>query len=206
MTPVIVYDFDKTLTYRDTTLPLFCHGKTPAKKLLTAMSYYFMAVLVKLRLVEVAWLKESMLNLFFRNHNQATWEQHCSDFALSVRTNQLFKSTYWQDGTQCWVVSASFEEVLRPLFPATISIIGSRAAKKEGRWQLVQHAFAQDKARLLRERGIQSIARVYTDSMSDKYMMAMAHEIVWVAGDHCELYNRSEWEKTRGALPQELTP
>ncbi len=200
MTAAEVFDFDKTLTYGDTTLPLFCHGQSALRRKRIKWRYYVLAVLVKLRLLEVESLKKSMLNAFYKDYGAARWQAHCEGFAKSIRTNQLYAQTNWNE-SQKWVVSASFEEVLRPLFPQQVQLIGSKAEPGTKGWHIVRHAYGKNKAQLLREAGIQNIFRLYTDSMADRYMMGMADEIVWVQGDKQTHYTRADWERRFGPLP-----
>ena len=196
-----VFDFDKTLTYRDTTLPLFCFQQGPLRRLGICLCYYALAVLVKLNLLQVAALKECLLNVFYPSYDEPRWQQHCAAFAPSIHTNRLYAQTDWSTG-QKWVVSASMEAVLRPLFPSNVQITGSIVRKTGGRWQLQQHPYGPQKATLLQAAGLLEAQRVYTDSRSDQYLMAMADEIVWVQGDQQTPYTRAAWESARGKLPQ----
>lgn len=41
----------------------------------------------------------------------------------------------------------------------------------------------EQKARLLRDEGIESFDRLYTDSFADLPLMKMAKEVIWVKGD-----------------------
>ena len=196
-----VFDFDKTLTYRDTTLSLFCFRQGPLRRLGICLCYYALAVLVKLKLLQVAALKECLLNVFYQSYDEPRWQQHCAAFVPSIHTNQLYAQPDWLTG-QKWVVSASMEAVLRPLFPSNVQITGSLVCKTGGRWQLQQHPYGPQKAKLLQAAGVLEAQRVYTDSESDRYLMAMANEIVWVQGDQQTHYTRATWEAARGKLPQ----
>jgi phosphoserine phosphatase len=196
-----VFDFDKTLTYRDTTLPLFCHQQTTARRVAIYLAYYGLAVLVKGKLIHEADLKMLLLRVFFAAWEAESWERHCAAFAGSIATNGLYAQTDWETGDK-WVVSASFEAVVRPLFPAKVTVIGSKVYKIKGRWQWGQHAFGKSKAILLKNAGVNQVMRVYTDSKSDRYMMAMAAAIVWVRGDKTSHFTRQEWELKHGALPK----
>lgn len=196
-----LFDFDKTLTYRDTTLPLFCYQQTRWRRGVMVVVYYGLAVLVKGGLLKTAELKRLMLQLFYGRWEQLRWEAHCATFAHSIRTNQLYAQTLWEED-QKWVVSASFEAVLRPLFPKQVKLIGSKITKVAGQWQWQQHAFGREKAVLLQKAGVDRADRVYTDSHSDRFMMALATEIVWVAGDKTTCYTRADWERKHGSLPK----
>jgi phosphoserine phosphatase len=201
MTAAEVFDFDKTLTYADTTLPLFCHDQPVFRRKRIRWCYYALAVLVKLRLLGVDTLKTYLLNGFFKSYSAVRWQAHCESFAKSIRTNKLYMQINWKEG-QPWVVSASFEEVLRPLFPPNVQIIGSKAQRDSQGWHISSHAYSKNKAKLLRQAGVDNIFRVYTDSLADRYMMAMADEIVWVEGDKQTYYSRADWEFRFGPLPR----
>lgn len=196
-----VFDFDKTLTYADTTLALFSHNQTLGKRVAIFFTYYALALLVKAKLLKVANLKALLLNLFFASWEESDFEGHCEAFSSSIRTNELYAQSNWREGHK-YIVSASFEAVLRPLFPEQVTIIGSKIQKIKGRWQVTVHAFGSRKAALLQKKGITQVWRVYTDSHSDRFMMAMAKEIVWVEGDKTTNFSRTGWESKYGTLPK----
>ncbi len=183
--PMIVFDFDKTLTYRDTTLPFLAFGLSPIKSIHCHLRYYALALLVKCQCYSVLSLKQTMINWRFRSYDIQAWRLHCKDFSATIKTNALYRQTNWDD-PHLVVASASFKEVLVHLFPSSVLVIGSEV-KIEKKISITKHAMGGQKAEHLRAEGIESFDRLYTDSLADLPLMKMAREVVWVQGDQQKL-------------------
>lgn len=182
---MIVFDFDKTLTYRDTTLPFLAFGLSPLKSIHCRLRYYYLALLVKCKCYSVLSLKQTMINWRFRKYDIQAWKLHCKDFSVTIKTNSLYRQTNWDD-PHLVVASASFKEVLVHLFPSSVLVIGSEV-KIEKKISITKHAMGGQKAEHLRAEGIESFDRLYTDSLADLPLMKMAREVVWVQGDQQKL-------------------
>ena len=190
---MIVFDFDKTLTYRDTTLPFLGFGLSPIKSIQCHLRYCFLALLVKCQCYSVLSLKQTMINWRFKGYNTLAWKLHCKDFSATIKTNALYRQTNWGQANLV-VASASFKEVLIHLFPSSVLVIGSEV-KIEKKISITKHAMGGQKAEHLRAEGIESIDRLYTDSLADLPLMKMAREVVWVKWDHQKLLNRATINK-----------
>lgn len=182
---MIVFDFDKTLTYRDTTLPFLAFGLTPVKSIQCHLRYYFLALLVKCKCYSVLSLKQTMINWRFRKYDIQAWKLHCKEFSSTINTNALYRQTNWEE-PHLVVASASFKEVLVHLFPSFVLVVGSEVAIGK-QINITKHSMGEQKASLLRDAGIESFDRLYTDSLADLPLMKMASEVVWVKGDHQKL-------------------
>ena len=182
---MIVFDFDKTLTYRDTTLPFLAFGLSPMKSIFCYISYYSLALLVKLKILDVLSLKTLMVKWRFRRYDDHGWKLHCKEFSAVIKTNSIYNQTNWNQSNLV-VASASFKEVLLHLFPSSVLVIGSEV-KIEKKISITKHAMGVQKAEHLRAEGIESFDRLYTDSLADLPLMKMAREVVWVQGDQQEL-------------------
>jgi hypothetical protein len=183
--PMIVFDFDKTLTYRDTTLPFLAFGLSPMQSMFCYISYYSLALLVKLKILDVLSLKTLMVKWRFRRYDDHGWKLHCKEFSAVIKTNSIYNQTNWNQSNLV-VASASFKEVLLHLFPSSVLVIGSEV-KIEKKISITKHAMGVQKAEHLRAEGIESFDRLYTDSLADLPLMKMAREVVWVQGDQQEL-------------------
>ena len=190
---MIVFDFDKTLTYRDTTLPFLAFGLSPIKSIHCRLRYYFLALLVKCKCYSVLSLKQTMINWRFRKYDIQAWKLHCKDFSVTIKTNSLYRQTNWKE-PDLVVASASFKEVLVHLFPSNVLVIGSEVGLGN-QINITKHAMGEQKAILLRNEGIESFDRLYTDSLADLPLMKMAREVVWVKWDHQKLLNRATINK-----------
>ena len=190
---MIVFDFDKTLTYRDTTLPFLAFGLSPIKSIHCHLRYYALALLVKCQCYSVLSLKQTMINWRFRNNDIQAWELHCKDLSVTIKTNALYRQTNWKEDNLV-VASASFKEVLIHLFPSNVLVIGSEVAIGK-QINITKHAMGKQKASLLRDAGIESFDRLYTDSFADLPLMKMSSEVVWVKGDHQKLLTHAAINK-----------
>lgn len=190
---MIVFDFDKTLTYRDTTLPFLAFGLSPVKSIQCHLRYYALALLVKCKYYSVLSLKQTMINWRFRKYDIQAWKLHCKEFSSTIKTNALYRQTNWEE-PHLVVASASFKEVLVHLFPSSVLVIGSEMAIGT-HINITKHAMGEQKAILLRDERIESFDRLYTDSMADLPLMKMAREVVWVKRDHQKLLTRDTINK-----------
>ena len=190
---MIVFDFDKTLTYRDTTLPFLAFGLSPVKSIQCHLRYFILAFLVKCKCKDVLTLKQTMINWRFRSYDIQAWKLHCKDFSATIKTNALYRQTNWNEDNLV-VASASFKEVLMHLFPSSVLVIGSEVAIGK-QINITKHAMGEQKASLLQDKGIESFDRLYTDSLADLPLMKMAREVVWVKGDHQKLLCRAAINK-----------
>jgi len=188
--PMIVFDFDKTLTYRDTTLPFLAFGLSPMLSMFCHISYYSLALLVKMQILDVLSLKQLMVNWRFKGFDDHAWKLHCKAFSAVIKTNNIYHQTNWNESNLV-VASASFKEVLLHLFPSSVLVIGS-AVEIEKKISITKHAMGEQKAELLRAEEIESFDILYTDSLADLPLMKMAREVIWVKGDQQKLLSQEK--------------
>lgn len=179
---MIVFDFDKTLTYRDTTLAFFCHGLNTIHRVICTFLYYVLALLVKMRFIKVLTLKSILLKWRFKSIDKGQWEKHCKGFAASIKTNSLYALTDWADNNLV-IISASFREVLQHLFPSNVKVMGTQVEISNGTVTITNHLYEERKRRALEEQHIYFIDEFYTDSWHDSSVMGMAKKIYWVNGN-----------------------
>lgn len=182
---MIVFDFDKTLTYRDTTLPFLAFGLSPMPSMFCHFLFYALALLVKLKILDVLTLKQLMVKWRFKGYDDHEWKLHCKAFSAVINANSIYHKTNWNESNLV-VASASFKEVLLHLFPSSVLVIGSEV-EIEKQINITKHAMGEQKAELLRAEGIESFDRLYTDSLADLPLMKMAREVIWVQGDQQKL-------------------
>ncbi len=187
---MIVFDFDKTLTYRDTTLPFLAFGLSPMLSVFYHSLFYALALLVKLKILDVLSLKQLMVKWRFKGYDDNAWKLHCKAFSAVIKANSIYHKTNWNESNLV-VASASFKEVLLHLFPSSVLVIGSEV-KIEKKIIITKHAMGEQKAELLRAKGIESFDRLYTDSLADLPLMKMAREVIWVKGDQQELLSQEK--------------
>lgn len=119
-TTVALFDFDKTLTFRDTLWPFmqFTHGTIPAYSLvlpkLPLLTGYCVGVATRQK------TKETMIGTFYRDMPIELLRQRGKEFALSQLKRHLrpeaVKRLKWHQaqGHRCILVSASLDVYLEP--------------------------------------------------------------------------------------------
>ena len=186
-----VFDFDKTLTIKDTTLDFFCFGLGKGNIVLLTLFYYAMAIFVKLGFLSVLSLKNILLRLRFNNVNPDEWNRHCQSFAKTIKTNKLYGEVNWLE-PDLLIISASFMEVLQHLFPHSVEVFATTVKCENGKWQIEDHLYRSRKREVLIENGIQEIDEFYTDSWHDRSVMGIAKKIYWVKGNQVTELNANQ--------------
>lgn len=182
---VVVFDFDGTLINGDSIRKYYhhCVRKNPLKIFQLGL-VYVLIVLSKIQIISVRKEKELAL-LFFFHGSYSTFSKHLNSFAELMRQelNAIY-DTEFQDAQashQVIIASASYMELLKPLFPnATIlaTTIHRQGDKISG---IADHPYGTDKRDLLRNLGVNTIDRFYTDSRSDEPTSRISTKTYWVA-------------------------
>ncbi len=184
---VVVYDFDKTLTYSDTLLGFFSYvGKRRRLFLPKLTVYLFSMVAAKIGWISNTKLKERGVALFLKGVTVAELEKYAQEYSRTIVPNRLYHELTSHEAQECVciVVSASFEAYLKPLFEEPVRVVGSSLRYREGCVDgLAFNCYREDKVKALHEAGIFKIDRLYTDSMSDYALAKIAEKIVIVDGD-----------------------
>ena len=185
MTPV-VFDFDKTLTYRDTTLPFFafCAQQRGLPLILARkILWYFLAVFVKIGLVSNIQHKNFGVQLFLKDAARSQVQGWGRNFAKQIRTNRIYREIFPQYPNAI-ISSASLEDYLKPMFP-NHRVVASKLEYSDDdlvvRWGI--NNYGDRKKIRLEQLGISQLDVVFTDSYSDRCLMKMASTTFLVSGD-----------------------
>lgn len=186
---VAAFDFDGTLTRRDTLFPFLLHVAGPVK-----FSFKFMLLLSTLTgyalgLIRNDIAKIKVLRCFLANMEMATLRQHALQFAEHklpvLLRHEAMQRLDWhrQQGHRCVVVSASLELYLRPWASKAgfHDVIGSRLEELDGGRTsgnlLGENCFGPEKMRrleaLLGSRDGYTLY-AYGDSRGDKELLSAA--------------------------------
>lgn len=182
---VWVFDFDKTLSRKDTTLPLLLYGTTGFERLRRKLHFILLALTQKAGLISVLKVKEVLLKGYFRGFTKARWMKHCDCFAAGIVFSALYHQMDWSDpDIDYYVVSASPVDYLRPCFPERVIVLGSEVKFDEsGVSGLQSHLSGAAKKQALLALGLSRFERFYSDHHSDAPLAEMAEEIYLVRGD-----------------------
>lgn len=176
MSKTVVFDFDKTLTYKDSLSELFLHEMRGCKYPLRAY-YVVLKVLSKSKIITVRKEKEKMIQLLFGSDN-ALFERKCREQAHTLLLSPLFDTLkeLANTGERVIVLSASsiylLEEVFKNL-PA-VEIIGTDFMCRGGKIQRIdKHPFSIEKYELLSKYGVGEIDEMFYDSPGDECLIPL---------------------------------
>lgn len=192
---VVVFDFDKTLTYKDTVFPFFLDvSRKGIPFFFKVPLFFFCMVLFKLKLISNSTLKRIGVYFFLRNQRLSLLKEKSREFADKIKFNELFMTYDFSDPSEdIYIISASFEIYLKEIFQESVKIIGSDLTIKNGIVQcLGSNCFGERKVELLKEENIEKIDMLYTDSLSDLPLAKISSDIIVVSGDNlrkCKNYS-----------------
>lgn len=180
--PVAVFDFDKTLTDKDT---LFGFYRTVAgsnslfqfKRMLLNGA----GVLYKVGLIKNHTLKRIGIYLFLKSVTRNELEIAARKYCDQIELNDIYLNHYQKTVGEKWIVSASPEIYLRHLFPGdqvagtTFTYSGNKVIGLE------TNMFGQAKKKFLGEKGITRIHKLYTDSIADQSLMEISENVYIVS-------------------------
>jgi len=174
---MIVFDFDKTLTQKDTIFGFYQNAaKSKRKFKILLPGYYLIAVLTKLGILSNTTLKKAGIRFFLKGYNIDALERIGKAYASSIKLNEIYYSHFLEYNTdEVIIMSASYDIYLKYLFPE-YKVVASKikynnAGKVEG---LDENIFGQQKLNWLLKNNIKIIDTLYTDSFSDKPLMSIS--------------------------------
>ena len=186
MFKVFAFDFDGTLTTRDTLLAFIRYACGTPRFLLGFLLHAPLLVLLKLRLYSNGKAKQRLFTWFFRGMPLETFDALCQSFARSHRhllrpeTVSLLQQAL-SEGAEVLVVSASIDNWVQPFFP-TVTVLGTQIEVIDGRLTgrfLTPNCYGQEKVRrilaLYPDRSAYRLT-AYGDSRGDRELLAFADE------------------------------
>lgn len=180
-----VFDFDKTLTHTDTTLPLLLFGCSFLSGMIRRVHYYLLAVGVKLNIVSHEQLKNILLLKYFGGWSAERWTNHCRECAKYIIFNKLFHSIDWEDASkQYCIVSASPAALVESCFPAHVKVLATTLNFSNNALAGIElHMHGRTKKQTLAEHGFISVDRFYSDHYYDTPVASMAASVFHADGD-----------------------
>ncbi|MDX2163907.1 MAG: HAD family hydrolase [Gammaproteobacteria bacterium] len=184
---VAAFDFDKTMTRKDTLLPFLFHLYPLHRKLSKAIKLIPTVVQYKLGILENQEAKERLLKAFLRNrsHEKLLQEAHVfSNLRLAhyVRAEAL-KRLHWHQakGHQCILISAGLEIYLKPWANSLgLEVSATRLKVHNGRVTGKidgKNCYGQEKVnRLMKRFGPKENFKLYAygDSEGDRELLELA--------------------------------
>ena len=186
MKQLFAFDFDGTLTTRDTLIAFIRYACGTPRFLLGFLLHAPLLVLMKLRLYSNGKAKQRLFSWFFRGMPIETFDALCQSFASTHRhllrpeTVRLLQQAL-SEGSEVLVVSASIDNWVQPFFP-TVTVLGTQIEVIDGRLTgrfLTPNCYGQEKVRrILALHPVRSSYRLtaYGDSRGDRELLAFADE------------------------------
>ena len=186
MKRVYAFDFDGTLTTRDTLLEFIRYACGTVRFLWGFLLYSPLLVLMKLRLYSNGKAKQKVFAHFFKEMTIEAFDALCQDFASNHRhllrpevVSQLEQAL--SEGSEVLIVSASIDNWVQPFFPK-VKVLGTQIEVIDGRLTgrfLTPNCYGQEKVSriltLFPNRKDYHLT-AFGDSRGDKEMLAFADE------------------------------
>lgn len=183
---LFAFDFDGTLTTRDTLIEFIRYACGTARFLLGFLLYSPLLVLMKLRLYSNGKAKQKVFAHFFKGMTIDAFDTLCQDFASTHRhllrpevVSQLELAL--SEGAEVLIVSASIDNWVQSFFPK-VKVLGTQIEVIDGRLTgrfLTPNCYGQEKVhRILALHPDRSAYHLtaYGDSRGDREMLAFADD------------------------------
>jgi HAD superfamily hydrolase (TIGR01490 family) len=186
MKKVVVFDFDGTLTKKDTFVAFIRYACGNRAFVLGFLWYAPLLMLMILHLYPNDKAKQRVFSHFFKGMSLKTFDNLCQRFARDnrhllrpqgIQTLQQAQA----DGSDVLIVSASIDNWVEPFFPET-KVLGTQVEVKDGRLSgrfLSKNCYGQEKINRLLEKyphREEYHLTAYGDSQGDKELLAFADE------------------------------
>ena len=186
MKKIYAFDFDGTLTTKDTLIEFIRYAKGSRALGLGFMRYAHLLVLMKIGLYPNYKAKQKVFAHFFKDTTLDDFNALCKAFAASsshlLRPNAIEAINHAiKEGSEVLIVSASIDNWVQPFFPQ-VKVVGTQIevidGKLTGRF-LSKNCYGQEKVNrilsLYPNRQDYHLT-AYGDSRGDKEMLAFADE------------------------------
>lgn len=187
---IYCFDFDGTLTTRDTLIEFIRYAKGSARLIWTFLLYSPLLVLMKLRLYPNYKAKQKIFAHLFGGMPLEDFDRLCRDFAAAnprlmrpAAIDLLFRCR--EQGERVLVVSASVDNWVRPFMEQlqlnNVEVLGTQVEVSDGHLTgrfKTKNCYGQEKVRRICEalKREEYYIAAYGDSRGDKEMLAFADE------------------------------
>ncbi len=184
MKQVFAFDFDGTLTTRDTLIAFIRYACGTPRFLFGFLLHAPLLVLMKLGLYSNGKAKQRVFSWFFKGMTIETFDALCQDFARTHRhllrpdTVRILEQAL-AEGAEVLIVSASIDNWVQPFFPS-VTILGTQVEVIDGRLTgrfLTPNCYGQEKVRrilaLYPDRSAYHLT-AFGDSRGDRELLAFA--------------------------------
>lgn len=168
MKKIDVYDFDKTLYKKDSTIQFYIYCLKKDKNLIKYLPIQILNfILYKFKIIEKKKFKEKFF-IFLKSINGI--EKYIDEF-WNLNEKYIRKELLEQSNNKKYVISASPEFLLEKICQkiGINKLIASKVDKNTGRF-FSENCYGEEKVKRLKEERDFEIENFYTDSKSDIYL------------------------------------
>ena len=187
MKKLIVFDFDKTLTYKDSLRGFyFFASKKGLGFPIKILRYYFLVIKRKLNLISLIDLNYYAIKFFLADYNKNDLNTIGKNYIKRIIFNKIYYEDYAElsrdEENQVIITSASFDVYLRHFgFKHLLATELEFENDKPAGIKFLNHR--ENKLKKIKETGITSIDVLYTDSISDLPLAKIAKQTILIRGD-----------------------
>lgn len=186
MKKIVAFDFDGTLTTRDTLLMFILHAKGIDAFIRGFLYRLPLIIMMKLRLYPNYQAKQKVFSYFFKGMTIDTFNSLCRHFA--EKNHHLLRpeglktlNEAWNVGAEVLIISASIDNWVQPFFP-NVKVLGTQIEVEDGRLTgrfLTKNCYGQEKVNRIKElypHREDYYLTAYGDSKGDRELLAFADE------------------------------
>lgn len=173
---IIVFDFDKTVSEKDTfNLFLYFMGREVDYYLIKRFVYYLIITLRKLRIITNLKQKQLGLNLFINKKNSIS-DISLNSFCKSIKLKKFMLDLLEKKSLESRVIICSASPVIyiKKLLPK-VEVHGLEFSFNNNKYVISKHPYKIEKLRILQEIGVKRIDEFYTDSYSDRFIARISN-------------------------------
>ena len=184
--PTVVFDFDKTLTKKDTVIGFLLMASDKRLIPFRRLILLFFAVLHKFRFINNDRLKQIGIRLFLKGMPETVIKQKAVAYAAGIQLNDIYEKEFLLKYPGAIIATASFEDYVRPLCKENV-LLAARLGYTNGLVSgIQQNAYGSQKVGLLNKQGINRVDIFYTDSFSDRPVMDISTVVYLVKNNSIE--------------------
>lgn len=177
---LVVFDFDKTLTKKDTLLGFYRFCNPYWYRFIKDFFFFFFSFLHFIKVIDNNKLKKIGISLYLKGKKKENLNILGEKYSKTIVFNDVYQSVFLAKYPNAVIASASFEEYLRPIF-INNKLIASRLEYRDATViGLKENAYAIHKKDILIREGIKEIDIFYTDSKSDLPVCQISKTTIWV--------------------------
>jgi len=179
----VVFDFDKTLTEKDTLVGFYYEVSNSKLRYYTKLPFLWIAaVLYKVGIISNDLLKKVGVWLFLNGISRDKIDKAGHNYSSRIKLNDIYRNEFLNyTPKEVLIISASFEDYLKPIF-TNYTVVGSKLrynseSKVNG---VLTNMYGERKKEWLLNKKIDHVEEFYTDSLADQPVIDLSGKVFLV--------------------------